>query len=53
MLCGACEDHVAGSFDRSRMDDLTAPWAQRRAAAIRVLAVSRKRLQAPYREVTP
>lgn len=45
MLCAPCETHVAGSFDRVRMDDLNAPWAQRRAAAIRVLAVARRRME--------
>jgi len=45
MLCAECEQYVAGSFDRRRMDDETSTWAQRRAAAIRVLSAVRTRGQ--------
>jgi hypothetical protein len=45
MLCQLCEQHVAGSFDRRRMDDESSTWGQRRAAAIRVLAAVRTRGQ--------
>jgi hypothetical protein len=44
MLCIACEDVVAGTYDRKHMDDRTASLESRRFAAIRVLAVSRRRL---------
>ena len=43
MLCDSCEKTVAGTHDRTRMDDHTAPVEDRRRAAIRVLAVSRRR----------
>lgn len=43
MLCDDCEKAVAGTFDRTLMDDRTAPFEDRRRAAIRVLTVSRRR----------
>lgn len=43
MLCGACEGVVAGTFDRVQMVDPAASFELRRNAAIRVLAVSRRR----------
>lgn len=42
-LCAACEQSVTGTFDRTRMDDASAPWEDRRSAAIRVLAQARQR----------
>ena len=43
MLCAACETVVAGSYDRKAMDDHREPFELRRHAAMRVLAVSRRR----------
>lgn len=43
MLCPACETAVAGTYDRREMDNRAAPLEARRAAAIRLLAVSRRR----------
>ncbi len=43
MLCAACEKSVAGTFDRSRMDDRTAPLEARRRSAIRILSECRRR----------
>jgi hypothetical protein len=45
MLCIACEDVVAGTYDRREMDNPAAPLEARRAAAIRILAVSCRRAQ--------
>ena len=45
MLCGDCEKSVAGMFDRREMDNEAAPLEQRRSAAIRCLAVARRRNQ--------
>lgn len=44
MICALCEAMVAGTYDRQRMDDPAVPLEQRRAAAIRVLAASRRRV---------
>jgi hypothetical protein len=44
MLCPDCETAVAGTYDRREMDNPAAPLEARRAAAIRILAVSRRRL---------
>jgi len=46
MLCEACETHVACDPDRRRMEDPSANWCARRAAAIRLLAVARRRCKA-------
>lgn len=43
MLCDECEKHVAGSYDRIRMDDPKARYVERRLSAIRVLAVIHNR----------
>lgn len=43
MLCTACEQAVAGSFDFTRMHDTTAHLSERRSAAVRVLAAARRR----------
>lgn len=43
MLCVECEQSFAGCFDRRCMEDPTVSWEDRRAAAIRLLAVARKR----------
>ena len=43
MLCPACEQAVAGTFDRREMDNRAAPLEARRSAAIRVLACARQR----------
>jgi hypothetical protein len=43
MLCNNCEQAFAATPDRQRMDDPTAPWESRRAAAIRILAAARRR----------
>jgi hypothetical protein len=43
MLCVECEQSLGGSFDRRRMEDPTASWEDRRASAIRLLTVARKR----------
>lgn len=43
MLCDDCEKAVAGTFDRREMDDPKAPRDVRRSAAIRLLAVARRR----------
>lgn len=42
-LCDDCEKAVVGTFDRTRMDDPKAGFAERRSSAIRVLATARKR----------
>jgi hypothetical protein len=43
MLCPDCETAVAGTYDRREMDNPAAPLEARRAAAIRILAVSCRR----------
>lgn len=43
MLCLACETAVAGTYDRKAMDDHRVDFEHRRHAAMRVLAVSRRR----------
>jgi hypothetical protein len=43
MLCAACEAAVAGTYDRKAMDDQSNAFELRRQAAMRVLAVSRRR----------
>lgn len=43
MLCQACEVAVAGTFDRREMENEAAGFTERRNAAIRVLAVARRR----------
>lgn len=43
MLCPECEVAVAGTFDRQEMDNPHASFEKRRNAAIRVLAVARRR----------
>jgi hypothetical protein len=47
MLCPDCETAVAGTYDRREMDNPAAPLEARRAAAIRILAVSCRRTRAP------
>jgi hypothetical protein len=43
MLCADCEKAVEGTFDRREMENPAATWEQRRNAAIRCLAVARRR----------
>ena len=43
MLCAACETAVAGTYDRKAMDDHRETFELRRHAAMRVLAISRRR----------
>jgi hypothetical protein len=43
MLCPECETALADNFDRREMDNPRATFEHRRNAAIRVLAVSRRR----------
>ncbi len=43
MICVACEKVVVGTFDRVQMDNVLAGFEVRRFAAMRVLAVARRR----------
>jgi len=46
MLCPDCETAVAGTYDREQIGNLAASLEARRAAAIRILAVCRRRASA-------
>lgn len=43
MLCNGCEKFVEGTFDRREIDNPNASIGSRRSAAIRVLAMARRR----------
>ena len=47
LLCPACEDLFKSHRDRSAMWDRKLPFDARRQAAIRVLAMSRRRANRP------
>ncbi len=45
MLCRCCQDHTASTIEAAVMHDTTRTWQTRRNAAIRLIAMVRKRDQ--------
>jgi hypothetical protein len=45
MLCRGCQDHTASTIEAAVMADTTRTWQTRRNAAIRLIAMVRKRDQ--------
>lgn len=43
MLCNDCNQAFANTHEAHRLTDPTAPWESQRAAAIRLLAMARRR----------
>lgn len=47
MLCDPCEQHLADRTENSIRHDSKTTWEQRRSAAIRLIALARKRTARP------